>query len=38
MSKEDKEDIVSMARALNPAIAIFQTDRNASADLTFGRI
>lgn len=38
MAKEDKEEIVSKAKALNSAIAIFQTERDANTKLTFNRI
>lgn len=37
MKQVDKEDIVSMAKALNPEIAIFQAIRGADTTLTFHR-
>jgi len=38
MTKEDKEEMVSKAKALNPEIAIFQTGRDANTRLTFNQI
>ena len=38
MTKEDKEEMVSKAKALNPEIAIFQAGRDAIATLTFNWI
>lgn len=38
MQQVDKEDIVSMAKALNPEIAIFQAIRGADTTLTFHRV
>jgi endonuclease-3 len=38
ITKEDKEEIVSKAKALNPKIVIFQASRDASGKLTFRRI
>lgn len=38
MTKEDKEEIVSKAKALNPDIAIFQAGRDENTRLTFNRI
>ena len=38
MTMEDKEGMVSMAKALNPEISIFQTGRDADTKLTFNRI
>ncbi len=38
MTKEDKEDMVSKAKALNPEISIFQVGRDANTKLTFNRI
>ena len=38
MTKEDKEEMVSKAKALNPEIAIFQAGRDANTKLTFNRI
>ncbi len=38
MTMEDKEDMVSKAKALNPQISIFQADRDENANLTFNRI
>ena len=38
MTKEDKEKIVSKAKALNPEIAIFQAGRDANQKLRFSRI
>ena len=38
MTKEDREEIVTKAKALNPEIAIFQADRDANTKLTFNRI
>ncbi len=37
MTREDKEDIVSKAKALNPEIKIFQAGRFADTKLTFNR-
>ncbi len=38
MTREDKEEIASKAKALNPEIAIFQAGRDADTKLTFHRI
>jgi Protein of unknown function (DUF2971) len=38
MTKTDKDEIVSKAKALNPQIATFQASRDANAKLTFNRI
>lgn len=38
MTMEDKEDIVSKAKTLNPDISIFQVARGADTKLTFNRI
>lgn len=38
MTKDDKEDVVSKAKEINPAISIFQTSRDASTRLIFDRI
>ncbi len=38
MTMEDKEDMVSKAKALNPEISIFQVGRDADTKLTFNRI
>ncbi len=38
MTMEDKEDMVSKAKALNPQISIFQMGRDADTKLTFNRI
>ena len=38
MTMEDKEDMVSKAKALNPEISIFQMGRDADTKLTFNRI
>ncbi len=37
MTKEDKEDMVSKAKALNPEISIFQAGRDANTKLIFNR-
>ena len=38
VTKEDKEDMVSRAKALNPEISIFQAGRDVNTKLTFNRI
>ena len=38
MTMEDKEDMVSEAKALNPEISIFQAGRDANTKLTINRI
>ena len=38
MTNEDKDDIVTKAKALNPEILIFQVGRDANTRLTFDRI
>lgn len=38
ISREDKAEIVAVAKTLNPEMAIFQADRDANAKLIFNRI
>jgi hypothetical protein len=35
MSKDNKEELIGKAKAVNPNIAIFQTSRGASQTVTF---
>jgi hypothetical protein len=38
MPDADKDEIVALAKALNPEMAIFQAQRNADTPLTFRRL
>ena len=38
MSKENKDEIIGKAKAVNPNIAIFQTSRSANRTLTFQKL
>jgi hypothetical protein len=38
MMKDDKDDIVSKAKARNPYISIFETDYDSNGMLTFSRV